>query len=284
MHFSLFSNFGALNSKPIFEAFAASIKRKGWQVSTHNLNADIAVIWSVLFKGRMLPNKEVYTHFRSQNKPVIILEVGALQRNHLWKVALNSIDNSGYYGPSNNNELRRKLLNLKLKEWKQKENILVCLQNPNSLLWSNMPPIDVWVKTLINEIRKYSDRKIIIRSHPRAPIPLSLFNKMHNIEIKPPIRISNSYDSYDFEKELDNTYAVINWNSNPAIESILYGVPVVVGNTSLASPVGNFDVSTINNLSKPDRTQWLNDLAYTEWTVDEIDRGIPLDRLISKLT
>ena len=33
----------------------------------------------------------------------------------------------------------------------------------------------------------------------------------------------------------------------------------------------------------PDRTQWLNDIAYTEWTLDEIEQGIPFNRLTKYL-
>jgi hypothetical protein len=33
----------------------------------------------------------------------------------------------------------------------------------------------------------------------------------------------------------------------------------------------------------PERTQWLNDYAWTEFTIDEISQGIPLNRLTSQL-
>ena len=33
----------------------------------------------------------------------------------------------------------------------------------------------------------------------------------------------------------------------------------------------------------PDRTQWLNNYAHTEWTIEEISQGIPLKRLTSQL-
>jgi hypothetical protein len=40
----------------------------------------------------------------------------------------------------------------------------------------------------------------------------------------------------------------------------------------------------IENPAMPDREQWANDLAYTEWAVDEIARGEPIDRISSMLT
>ena len=61
------------------------------------------------------------------------------------------------------------------------------------------------------------------------------------------------------------------------------GVPVFVGPDSLAYDVGNSNLAKINNPSMPDRTQWLNDIAYTEWTIEEISTGFPIKRLTSKL-
>ena len=39
----------------------------------------------------------------------------------------------------------------------------------------------------------------------------------------------------------------------------------------------------IENPIMPDRQQWLNDYAHTEYTLDEIAQGIPLKRLTEKL-
>ena len=39
----------------------------------------------------------------------------------------------------------------------------------------------------------------------------------------------------------------------------------------------------LENPIMPDRTQWLNDYAWTEYTVDEIATGMPLKRLTNYL-
>mgnify|MGYP001445249562 CR=1 FL=1 len=43
------------------------------------------------------------------------------------------------------------------------------------------------------------------------------------------------------------------------------------------------DLSNIEDPLMPDRTKWCNEIAYTEWTVDEIEQGLPLQRLLPKL-
>ena len=40
------------------------------------------------------------------------------------------------------------------------------------------------------------------------------------------------------------------------------------------------DLSQIENPLRPDRTQWIEQLAHTEWTIPEIESGIPLRRLL----
>ena len=64
---------------------------------------------------------------------------------------------------------------------------------------------------------------------------------------------------------------------------MIQGIPVFVGPDSLAFDVGCTNLASINGPVMPDRTQWLNDIAYTEWTLEEIEQGIPLKRLTSSL-
>jgi hypothetical protein len=279
MIFSLFVNYGALNSKPVFSAFAKSIEKSGHTTVINNMDADVAVIWSMLWTGRMQSNKKIWEYYRSKNKPVVILEVGALNRNVLWKISVNSIDNTGYYGPINNTESRKNKLKIFEKPWKQSQNIIIACQNPNSQLWNKMPSNETWVNGIISEIRKYSDRPIIVRNHPRNHIRLN----RKDVILQTPKKILTSYDSFDFENSLKSAWAIINYNSNPGVISAINGTPIFVHTTSLAFPVGNLSFSNINHPLTPDRSQWLNDIAYTEWTIDEIESGEPLDRLLKYL-
>ena len=85
--------------------------------------------------------------------------------------------------------------------------------------------------------------------------------------------------------QFNNIHATVSYSSNPGIHSIIDGVPAFVGPSSLAYDVGN-DIDfwhDIENPLMPDRTQWLNDYAWTEFTIEEISQGIPLKRLTSML-
>ena len=50
-------------------AFLAGAQRAGYDVVPSSLTADVAVIWSVLWFGRMRENQKVYEHYRKQGKP-----------------------------------------------------------------------------------------------------------------------------------------------------------------------------------------------------------------------
>ena len=139
MRFSLFKDYGALNSKPIFEAFEHSLRKAGHSVCYNDMNADVAVIWSVLFNGRMSNNRVVWERYRQSNRNVVVLEVGGIKRNTTWKVGLNGINRDGYFGDNNNDNTRAKALGLTYKPWKSNGNfILVCGQHDKSALAASL--------------------------------------------------------------------------------------------------------------------------------------------------
>lgn len=281
MKFSLFTDNGALNSKPVFEAFAQGCGQQGHEVVYNSYDADVAVIWSVLWHGRMTGNKKVWDTFRAKNKPVIVLEVGAIKRNILWKVGINGINRDAVFGNSGNDSSRAQQLGLELKPWTEQDgHILICTQHDKSEQWATQPSIVNWVLDVIEHIRTQTNRKIIVRPHPRCKLN-GIEHEFDNVTLQKPIYVEGTYD--DFDLNLDNTYALVNWSSNPATEAVINGVPVYVSEHSLSYDVGNPIFGDYNNPNKPDRQQWLNDLAYTEWSVPEISQGIQLKRLTSFL-
>ena len=276
MKFSLFTDYGALNSKEVFDAFAIGITNCGHTYSYNEYDCDVPVIWSVLWHGRMARNKDIWEHFRKQNKNVLVIEVGGIKRNNTWKVGLNGINRQADFGTKDNDDSRAKLLEINYKPWRQDgEHILICLQQDKSEQWKNQPALDQYVRNTVLEIRKYTDRKIIVRPHPRCPL-LNL-PVLDNVGYEVPKQIANTYD--DFDLNFTNAWAVVSYSSNPGIHAVLNGIPAFVGEQSLAYDVANKDFSTINEPLMPERQQWLNDYANTEWTVDEIAQGLPFSRL-----
>ncbi len=278
MKFNLWTQHGALNSRPIFDAFRSGALALGHDCADNTYDdSGVDVIWSVLWHGRMGPNKEIWDRAKKQNKPIIVLEVGGIQRGITWKVGLNGINSAAFPFAKNNNSVRADRLNLTLSPWRTKgDYILICGQHDKSLQWNGMPPTSNWIINTIDELQKHSDRKIIVRPHPRCPLP-DIEKEFRNVIRQVPQHLTGTYDSFDIS--FDNAWATVSWSSNPGIQSIMTGVPAIVGPESIAYPVAEHQLSNIENLSMPDRQQWLNDYAWTEFTVEEIAQGLPLKRL-----
>jgi hypothetical protein len=285
MKFSLWSDHGALNSREVFNAFASGAKSLGHDVVWNDPVSDVDVIWSVLWFGRMAKNKSIWERNLAQSKPTIVLEVGGIKRNNTWKVGLNGINRDAYFGPSNNNNNRANFLRLKTKPWRQDgEFILICGQHERSEQWRNQPRMSKWVMNTIEAIQKHSNRPILFRPHPRCRVQ-EIEHEYRNVYRQDPIKISASRSDDNYDLGFDNIWATVSLNSNPGVHSILEGVPAFVGSSSLAYDAAN-DIDFLHNIETPlmpDRQQWLNDYAWTEFSIKEISLGIPLKRLTNKL-
>jgi hypothetical protein len=274
MRFGLFNKFGALNSQPVFAAFQQGLDQLGFSHSSHNMSADVAVIWSVLWSGRMRQNQAVWQHFRKLGRPVVVLEVGMLQRGQTWKMGINGTGSKAFYGHGLDLQRPQKL-NLQLKPWRDSgDDIVVALQRDDSEQWAGQPAIETWLKQTVENLREHTQRPIVIRSHPRREVVV-----LPGCAIDKPLHMSNTYDDFDFDRALGNAWAVVNWNSGPGSQSVMSGVPAFVGATSLAAPVANLDWSQIETPVRPDRSEWLINLAHTEWTCAELATGLPIARL-----
>jgi hypothetical protein len=278
MKIAYFPNQIALNSQTTLRYFLESAKILGFTPIENSFDADAAVIWSVLWNGKLQSNKSVYDHYRSQNKPVFILEVGTLRRGYTWKVALNDITTDGIYGNQTDLDPKRpgkigKIL--KNPVTTRKSEILIACQHQKSHQWKGNPPTEEWIRSTISEIRKYSDRKILIRPHPRSMIS----KKIENTELIMPKKLVNTHDEYDIDYHY---HCIVNYNSGPSVSAAIEGVPVICDQSSLAWPVSD-SIKNIENLSLPDREDWFLKICHTEWTNEEIRDGLPIKRLISHL-
>ena len=285
MKIALFPSHGSLNSKPVFGALIDHLKEKNENIIIDQCDdsCDVAVIWSVLWRGRMEQNKKIWEFFRRQHKPVVVLEVGGIKRNVTWKMGINGINRDADFANQIYDDKRWPLFNITLKPWKQTGNVIViCGQHDSSEQWVNNPRMSVWIEQQIDLIRKFSEKPILVRPHPRNQFNLNE-KKFTNVKSKLPGRDYSTYDDTDFKKVLKSTWAVVNHSSNPAMEAVFNGIPVFVSKSSLCYEVGNESLTAIRNPAMPARQNWTNKLAYTEWTIEEIRQGLPWVRIRERL-
>jgi hypothetical protein len=222
----------------------------------------------------MAPNQQIYEKYRAQNKPVIIVDVGALNRGVTWKIALNHVNRLGHYGHTENLDPDRPArLGIKLSN-KLGSNpaILIAAQHRFSLQLAGQDH-EQWIVEQIEAIRKVSDRPVVVRPHPRSPLDLNNLDK--TIQIERPQKLANTYDSFDMNFDW---HAVVNYCSGPGIQAAIAGTRPVVATCSLAFPV-SVAVEHIDQPYLVDRSQWLVEICHTEYTVEEIKQGLWIHRL-----
>lgn len=148
------------------------------------------------------------------------------------------------------------------------EHILICLQRNGG--WS-MVNYDVmtWCNNTIDFLKKYTDRKIIIRAHPGDKNSKNYLKVNHqNVFIS-----TNKL----IQDDLKNAWATITYNSSPGVVSAICGVPVFVTDPiaprSQAFQIANTSLQSIENPAMPDRMAWLESIAMSHYNFDDLTSG-----------
>lgn len=273
-----FPSWCAQNSKPVMESLQKSLSRAGVKILANDMQADAALIWSVLWAGRMSGNQRIYEHYKAQGRPIIIADVGTLRRGHTWKVAMDHVNALGYYGHTQDLDLDRPA-KLKIDLRKQSQcnpQILIAAQHQSSLQMAGVTT-ETWINAVYHKLLQHTDRQIVVRPHPRSRLRMDHLPK--DVILQSPTPVTGTYDAFDFDTDY---HAVINYNSGPGILSALAGTRTIVDKTSLAHPV-SIDIDHIEGTNDIDRSRWLIEICHTEYTLEEIDQGLWLKRLQKKL-
>jgi hypothetical protein len=154
--------------------------------------------------------------------------------------------------------------NKKIMPWKKNgRKILLAKPDDKPMKYYGLD-LEKWTADTVAEIKKYTDRPVIVRE--RAP------NRIDRIS-------SNTLQ----EALDDDVFALVTFNSVAAVESIFYGVPVFsLCPTNAANPVSLKDLSKIENPYYPDHDllyAWACHLAYGQFHMDELKTGKALEYL-----
>jgi hypothetical protein len=268
----------AQNSRPVMQALLDSLHQAGVRTKENSYDCDAVIIWSVLWSGRMAANQAVWSHYREADKPVICVDVGVLYRGETWKIALNSITANGYYGHTENLDWDRpRKLGISLAiNVSRNPRIVIAAQHARSLQVAGLSSMESWVVQQVERLRAVTDRPIVVRPHPRSPLNCAgLVHLPRDVEIEQPVKIANTYDSYNLAFDC---HAMVNYNSGPGIQAALAGTKPIVDSSSLAYPVS----IALEDVERPytvDRDQWLVEICHTEYKVQDIKNGTWIQRL-----
>lgn len=252
----------------------------------------------------------LYNKIANTKIPYIVVEGPVFRENHpngahpnayqRWSW-LSYYQDEGEYNnkdcPSDRWLAVQKRQNLTVRDWQTSgKHVLIMLQRPGDSSLKNLiethGDYKNFLEYTISQIRLHTDRPIVIRLHPqRQDRQLYFLNQIDltNVTISknsPPIttrEIEIAQGGEGLKKDFENCWAVVGFNSNALTESIMYGIPTYsMCSSSMAWPMSNFPLSTIESPILLDRMQWLYNLAYCQWTNEEVQKGLPWFHLESK--
>lgn len=205
------------------------------------------------------------------------------EKNTQHRIGVNGfLSNDGIFTIKNYPADRLNNMGLTWQGWKNNKegHVLLMLQLPGDASLRGIDMYD-WARWALDKIKQHTDRKIIIRTHPHHnPKELDVLHKfisditlMEDPNIK--VRIGNSEAT--LQKDLKDAYCSVSYSSGSSIDSILAGVPTIaLDPANFAYGVSNNFIEEIENLRYTEEahiTQWLSNLAYSQWSVEEMENG-----------
>lgn len=276
-----------------YNAIRAINKRNG-RLSGVNLSYDerakgkynLAVIFGS-WKKRENDHHKVRTGIANRDNPFLCIETQLLgrkmfQEGEYHRVGINGfLNEAAVFGPEQTYpDDRFNKLDMTYKGWNRKrgDKIIMALQLPGDASLRGAD-INEWAIWSLNEMRQVTDRPIEIRTHPglsQKGIDAHLSLYQHISFNKLDATFVNGKD-IPWEEHITDAHCVLAYTSGLSIDAVRSGVPVVCGDP------GNFTWSLSSKhprqvedpflADEGNVKQWLDTLAYCQWSKEEMTSG-----------
>jgi len=149
-------------------------------------------------------------------------------------------------------------LNIDQHSFKQGSAIVIVPPDRKIVYALGLGSEDQWVNETILKIKNFTDREIKIRNRP---------------EPRADRMVSNTFK--DFIK--DDTFCVVGYSSNALVEAAMLDIPVISLGHSATKSLYTYqleDIEKIKPAYQSDKQAWLNHLAYSQFTREELLSGL----------
>jgi hypothetical protein len=148
-------------------------------------------------------------------------------------------------------------LNIDQHSFKQGSTIVIVPPDRKIVHTLELGSDDQWINNTILKIKNFTDRPIKIRKRPEPRADRIVSNTFKNF-IK------------------DDTFCVVGYSSNALVEAAMADIPVIPLGHSATKSLYSYQLEDIEKI-KPaypsDKQAWLNHLAYSQFTRDELLSG-----------
>lgn len=225
---------------------------------------------------------------RHLGKPVLVIDSGYIRRGEYYAVGLGGINAEADFKNAGSPPDRFNALGVEIKPWRDGgEYVLLCGQRQIDITLPCPPP--QWAAVMRDVIRSVTDLPILYRPYPSEPA-------VH-------ARIAGALPSRgSLEDDLAGAAMLVTHTSNVVVQALLDGIPCVTTGKGVADRVVSIRLkpepepplpawargkaALIRHVldaprhTLPDRVPFFHDLAYAQWTEDEMKSGIPFRRLM----
>lgn len=234
---------------------------------------------SVFGKGEPLPDADVLlfygiggdtqTIFRealARGMRYVLLDKGYTRSGHM-RVSVDSFQPTAYMGRyASRGDRWKQLEDAGYEAHKYVERgryILLDGASNKYCLWNDLGSWQEWGQAQVSRIAQYTDRPILYRPRPS-----------HN---EAPIVEGAVLTEGALADDLNRSRVVVSHGGNIGFDSLLHGVGHFAIGNSVARPVSETDWAMIDQPLWPrdrKRREWLNSVAYCQWTADEVASGL----------
>lgn len=225
-------------------------------------DAEVAVFYG--FNEQM---RHVFKVYRQANLKVVYIDLGywdrklpsALEGYH--KFAVNGRHPTAYFQNRPHQTDRLERFNLKFRDRTPGDHILVAGMGDRAAEADGLEP-EQWERSAVAMLRKHTSRPIVYRPKPTY------------LGAKP---INGTIDGSDLalSELFESCHAVVTHHSNVAVDGLIAGIPAFCID-GVAAPMGTADLTKIESAELVgDRRAWAASVAYCQFNVDEMRRGVP---------
>ncbi|KAK3285546.1 hypothetical protein CYMTET_6855, partial [Cymbomonas tetramitiformis] len=291
-----------LKSIPKFVGIYGNSKSQNeWVTFLRKKSCDIAVLWGFDLTFHEALRKSGM-HYLVLETPYYAPRIPSVSRSYSNKIKPNGYVSLGFNGLQgraiqwkgmpNTRWLEEFADHTPVKPWKTGGKHVVILgqfRDDRSLIaikrrfGNSDNGVERYYQWAADEIRKHDrgDRLIYFKAHPLHVPGMTKDSPSKGAKYFVPKHIDKDVSLRSLKEVLKDCYAVVTMNSNSAVIAALMGIPVISTDPGAMSwHVSASHIQEINDLPRPDRHQWLSNLAYAQWRREELGEGTPIAQML----
>lgn len=212
---------------------------------------------------------------RHTGRSLLMVESAFVRRGDYWAIGWGGFAGNADFNLSGDEPMDRwESFGIPSKPWRRNEDgpVVVCGQLPRDTQVQDVNHVQ-WCRQTLAQVRALGYPSLF-RPHPRCRDPEATYGIP-----------ASQMDLRKMKHTIAEARVFVTWNSTSCVDALVAGVPAITCHpSSIGWPVSRHDVLDIDRPWYPSRRQWLSGMGYSQWSLDEIERGLPWAHLTREET